>query len=177
MTCYSHDVITSKPVGLQRVAAALQVLADSTRATRLERLLDFVCLLLGEVAREPGCFARVATGPLVVDLRRCRWTAELVVGSDDGRAFTPLLHCDLPFIAFEAITRHVNERSADFGDAFVLVSDDCVSISVLAETDLEDEPELTPSLSWDGWEASEGWDADATVVHTPPRALLAQLTR
>jgi len=174
---YSHHVTSSTAARLQRVAAALHVLAESTSATRLERLLGFVCLLLEEAARAPRSFARFATGPLVVDLRRTRWTTELVVGSDDGRVFTALLGCALPFIAFESVTRFVNERSADFGDVFVLVGDDCVSISVLAEIDLEEEPDTTPSLSRDGWDAWDAWDADATVVLAPPKALLARLAR
>ena len=148
--------------------------------------MSFVCLLLEEASRDPGLFASVTTGTLVVELRRVRWTAELVLGADDGRAFTELSACQLPFIAFDEITRFVTERSADFGGAFVLVSDDSVCISVLAELDLDDaqtrapEPRvLAASLFDDAFDQpttlAPRWDVDATVICAPPVELLAGL--
>ena len=173
---------TANPVGLERVAAALHALAERTNADRLERIMAFLCLLLEEAAQRPRLLSRVTAGTLVVELRRSRGTAELVLAADDGRAFTELIGCELPFVSFESITRFVAERSADFGRAFVLIVDDVVSVSVLAEVDLEDaSTTVHADLFEDVFEhettLTPRWDVDATVVRPPAAALLERLTQ
>jgi hypothetical protein len=183
-SCYADDVATANSVGLERVAAALHVLAGRRNADRLERIMTFVCLLLEEAARRPALFARVTTGTLVVDLRRSQWTADLVLGADDGRAFTELLACELPFVAFDSILTFVAARCADFGNAFVLLGEDVVSVSVLAEVDLDDappQPAAHAGLFDDDFERettlTPRWDVDATIICTPPTALLELLAQ
>lgn len=144
--------------------------------------MSFICLLLEETAKSPGLFARVTAGTLVVELRRSHWTAELVLAAEDGRAFTELLCCRLPFVSFESITRFVAVRSADFGNAFVLIVDDVVSVSVLAEVDLGEAPravhaDLFDDAFDDETAVARRWDVDATVVRSPPAALLERLAQ
>lgn len=169
---------------LERVAAALRLLAACTNADRLERIMRFVCLLLEEAARDPGLFARVTRGTLVVELRAAGGNADLVLGADDGRALTELLSCELPFVSFHAVSQFVARRSADFGNAFVLIGDDVVSVSVLAEVDLDEAPTDAPAtvqadLFDDVFERETAltarWDVDATVIYSPDAALLELL--
>ncbi len=144
--------------------------------------MSFLCLLLEEAARSPWLFARVTVGTLVVELRRSRRTAELVLAADDGLMFTELIRCELPFVSFESITRFVAERSADFGNAFVLIVDDVISVSVLAEVDLVDPPATVHADLFDDIFEHETtltprWDVDATVIRPPPAALLEMLAQ
>jgi len=175
-------VATANPVGLERVAAALHALAGRRNADGLERIMSFICLLLEEAAQRPALLGRETAGTLVVELRRSRWTAELVLAADDGRAFTEVLGCELPFVSFESITRFVAERSADFGNAFVLIVDDVVSVSVLAKIDLEDAPTTVYADLFDDVFEHETtltprWDVNATVIRPPPAALLERLSQ
>jgi len=128
----------------KRVLAALDALARDATPVRLERLMGFLRLLMDDVASDPARFAAHIGGNLVVDFRRNYWWATLVIVADDGRVFSDVSARTLPFVSYESITKFVESESSPLGPAFVLMSDDLVSASVLEEVALDDEAYADP---------------------------------
>ncbi len=166
-------------VRFKRVLAALDALARDATPVRLERLMGFLRLLMDDVASDPARFAAHIGGNLVVDFRRNYWWATLVIVADDGRVFSDVFARTLPFVSYESIIKFVESEASPLGPAFVLMSDDLVSASVLEEVVLEDEAcAAPPALLFDDTAETavvSRWDTDATIICPPPSELLAHL--
>lgn len=184
---------TSIRVDPTRLRAALERLATGDGGDDPSVLLGFVQLMMARACASPTGFESWLEGSLVVTIRRrvsCGVSVH-VAGDADGRVDEAF---EIPFarLPFGRVCGAIDREPAVVGPAFVYVTDDEVSISVITYVDAEPAAELVdddgsdddrtvidldlarrtqadgPTVCLD----TEGYDPDATMIASPPSELL-----
>jgi hypothetical protein len=177
-----------------RLRAALEMLATGDGGDDPSVLLGFVQLMMARACSSPTGFESWLEGSLVVSIRRrtsCGVSVH-VAGDADGRVDEAFA---IPFarLPFGRLCGAIDREPAVVGPAFVYVTDDEVSISVITYVDGEPEPELVDDDGLDDdrtvidlhasrrtqadgptvcLDTEGGYDPDATMIASPPSELL-----
>lgn len=168
-------------ITFDRIRSAIRVLAEDAGPHRLQRLMWFVRVLVNEGAARPSTFASWLAGSLVIDFRIHGGATVLAVVSDEDDAFVDAFSCDLTFITFHEVRHLLENEPALAGPAFVLTSDDMLSVCLLREVDVDITEERNSRIESlfdaDGDETRviARWDMESTIISAPPPALLVEL--